>query len=101
MTTVAQELDLMKLARICRDHRVRRLSLFGSAARGQLRPESDIDALVEYDGGYTPTYLDLGALGDALSPLFGGRFVDLAMPNNLHWFIRDDVLSSAVTIYEG
>ncbi len=37
-----------EIARICRRHRVRRLSVFGSAARGDDAPESDIDLLVEF-----------------------------------------------------
>jgi predicted nucleotidyltransferase len=32
---------------------VRELGLFGSAARDELRPESDIDVLVEFDGPAT------------------------------------------------
>jgi predicted nucleotidyltransferase len=36
------------LADPCRQYRVRELSLFGSAARGERRPESDIDLLVEF-----------------------------------------------------
>jgi predicted nucleotidyltransferase len=32
---------------------VRRLGLFGSAARDELRPDSDIDVLVEFDGPAT------------------------------------------------
>jgi hypothetical protein len=39
-------------------------------------------------------------LGDALSPLFGGRYIDIVLRNTLHWFIRDQVLASARAIYE-
>ena len=41
-------LPLAQLEELCRRYQVRELSLFGSAARGELRPESDIDLLVEF-----------------------------------------------------
>ena len=37
-----------ELAELCRRYHVKRLELFGSAARGELRPESDLDFLVEF-----------------------------------------------------
>jgi predicted nucleotidyltransferase len=37
------------LAAFCRTNGVRRLGLFGSALRGELRPDSDIDLLVEFE----------------------------------------------------
>lgn len=40
-----------ELEEICRRYHIRRLSLFGSAVRGELRPDSDIDFLVEYAPG--------------------------------------------------
>ncbi len=48
---------------LCRRHHVRRLDLFGSAARGEARDGSDYDFLVEFDalppGGYTEAYFGL------------------------------------------
>ena len=38
---------------IARRFRVKHLSLFGSAARDELRPDSDVDVLVEFDGPAT------------------------------------------------
>ena len=41
--------DESKLADLCRRNRVRELSVFGSAAPGgEMRPDSDIDFLVEF-----------------------------------------------------
>lgn len=37
------------LAQLCRRHHIRRLSLFGSALRGEERPNSDVDLLVEFE----------------------------------------------------
>ena len=89
------------LADICRTFGVRRLSVFGSAARGELRPESDVDLLVEYKAGITPSFFKLVDLSEQLRPIFGGRNIDLVLPSELHWFIRDQVLDSARSVYEG
>jgi predicted nucleotidyltransferase len=37
-----------KLAELCRRYRVRELAVFGSAARGEMREDSDVDLLVEF-----------------------------------------------------
>src|SRR5438270_5382461 len=42
------EVDYIALAELCRRYQVRELSVFGSAARGEMRPDSDIDLLVEF-----------------------------------------------------
>ena len=33
---------------ICRRYHVKELALFGSAARGEMRPDSDLDLLVDF-----------------------------------------------------
>jgi prevent-host-death family protein len=47
----ATTLDLLRdrIAEICRSHGVRTLAVFGSAARGDDRPESDLDLLVKFE----------------------------------------------------
>jgi len=39
------------LAELCRRYSVKELSLFGSAARGEMGPESDVDIMVEFEPG--------------------------------------------------
>lgn len=59
---------------------VRKLALFGSAARDELRADSDIDILVEFEGGTTfARYFDLQAY---LEEVFG-RNVDLVTEKGL------------------
>ena len=74
-----------ELQALCRRFHVRRLDLFGSAARGDFAPErSDIDFLVEFDRGH-PEALSLKTffgLKEALEALFG-RPVDLVEPSAL------------------
>ena len=62
---------------------IQKLALFGSAARGELRPGSDIDLLVEFEPGNAPSLWSAKALQDEFSRLFGGRPVDIVPPKVL------------------
>ena len=57
-----------------------RVILFGSAARGEMGPDSDVDLLVEFER--PPTFLGYMDLIDHLEQLFGTR-VGLATHNKL------------------
>lgn len=57
---------------------IRRISLFGSAARKELRPDSDIDILVDFEPGQSPSLAGMVKIRDAFSQLFDGRPVDVA-----------------------
>ena len=72
-----------RIADICRRYHVRRLSLFGSAATGTQRPESDVDLLVEFVPGQAPSGFALVDMQQELAAVFGGRRVDLAFPSVL------------------
>ena len=63
---------------ICRKHQVRKLELFGSAARGNFDPQtSDIDFLVEFRSYASPTIADQWfGLQEDLAALLGCR-IDL------------------------
>ena len=63
-----------------RDFGVARLALFGSAARDELRPESDIDVLVDFDG--PATFERYFGLKDRLEQALG-RPVDLVTSRGL------------------
>jgi len=90
--------DESKLADICRRNRVRELSVFGSAARGEMRPDSDINFLVEF-----PPNADVGLMEHAglmldLERLLG-RKVDLVSNNGFKPRIRSSVLRDARPVY--
>jgi uncharacterized protein len=72
-----------RIADICRRYNVRRLSLFGSAAMGTERPDSDVDLLVEFVPGQAPGGFALVDMQDELVKVFDGRRVDLAFPSVL------------------
>ncbi len=46
--------DRVALAALCRQHHIRRLSLFGSVRKGTARQASDLDLLVEFETGWEP-----------------------------------------------
>jgi predicted nucleotidyltransferase len=76
--------DRDALASLLAKHHVRKLSVFGSAARGELSETSDIDLLVEFEPNKAPSLGGLVELSDKLSTLMGGRPVDLATPSILN-----------------
>ncbi len=88
------------IAALCREHRIRKLSLFGSAARNEMQPTSDVDLLVEFEPDSGASMLDLPALQEQLSALFGGRKVDIATPEILdNPYRRKAILPELRTLY--
>jgi predicted nucleotidyltransferase len=89
--------DSNGLERLCKEHGVRRLRIFGSAARGEERPDSDVDLIVEFD---RPTgFIELLRFERLLSDFFG-RPVDLVTEPGLDPFIRESVLTSAAVLFD-
>ena len=70
------EIDDERIAEICRRWHVQELSLFGSAARGELRPDSDIDLMVAFDPKAPRTFEAYLSIKEEFERLFG-REVDL------------------------
>jgi hypothetical protein len=83
------------ILRIAAKHGARRVRVFGSVARGEARPDSDVDFLVEMEHGRSG--FDLGGLLLDLEELLGRR-VDVAEPEGLHWYVRDRILAEAVPL---
>jgi uncharacterized protein len=87
-----------KIADFCRGNGIQKLSLFGSALRGESRNDSDIDLLVEFQPEEAVSLLDLARMERELSILLG-RKVDLRTPKELSRYFRDEVISSASVQY--
>jgi predicted nucleotidyltransferase len=88
-----------ELDSVCQRNHIRRLDLFGSAVRGALRADSDLDLLVEFQPDARIGFVALSRAARELSEHFG-RKVDLVPKGGLKPPIRQDVLSSAELIYE-
>jgi predicted nucleotidyltransferase len=78
-----------------RRHGVVRAGVFGSAARGEAREDSDLDVLVEFEAGRT--LFDLVDLRDELTRLLG-RDADVVTYQSLHPRMRERVLREQVAI---
>jgi len=92
------QVDETRLVQLCMRYRVKELSFFGSAARGELRPESDIDLLVEF---LPESHIDLVEYAELMLELsnLAGRRVDLVSKRGLKPAIRASVLDEARTLY--
>ena len=87
-----------EIAEICRRYDVKELAVFGSAARGEMRPDSDIDLLVEFLPEARVSLLRHAAAERELTALLG-RKVDLVSKRALKDAVRDEVLPQARIIY--
>ena len=92
--------DDAALEGLCRRYRIRRLSLFGSTLKGTNRLDSDVDLLVEFERGATPSLFTMAEIELELSPLLGGRKVDLRTAEDLSRYFRDEIVSTAEVQYE-
>jgi hypothetical protein len=84
--------EIIEIAARYGAHNVR---VFGSAARGDTYPDSDIDLLVNLEPGRS--LLDLGGLLVDLQDLLGCR-VDVVTERGLRERIRSEVLREAVPL---
>jgi predicted nucleotidyltransferase len=84
-----------EILRIAQRHGARNIRVFGSLARGDAQPGSDLDMLVDMDPGRN--LLDIIALKQDLEDLLG-RKVDVVTEAALSPYIRDLVLNAAVRL---
>lgn len=87
-----------RIAAFCRRHGIRQLRLFGSALRDDLRPDSDVDFLVEFAPDAKVGLLALAQIELELSELVG-RKADLRTAGDLSRYFRQDVLDRASLLY--
>ncbi len=87
-----------KIADICQKYQVKELSVFGSAARGDLRPDSDLDLLVEFQPEASLGLFEFAGMEEELAVAVG-RKVDLVSKRGLKPRVRPSVLRDAIVIY--
>lgn len=76
-------------------HHGRSVAVFGSVARGDERPGSDIDFLVELEADARP--FEILSIGVELEEALGVK-VDVGTPASLRKRLRDEVLAEAVAL---
>lgn len=79
-----------KIIQLLNHYDIKRASLFGSFARGNVHKNSDVDILVEFKG--KKSLLDLAGLKIALEKLLR-RKVDVLTYNSLHPLLKDRILN--------
>jgi uncharacterized protein len=99
MFSITAVMPKEKLKLFCRNNHIIKLSLFGSALHSELKPDSDIDLLVEFDQKFIPGLFDIARMELQLSEMLK-RKVDLRTPEDLSHYFRDEVLKEAVVHYE-
>ena len=77
---------------------VTRLALFGSVARGEERPDSDIDVLIDVDPNVKFTLLDWAGVEADVQELFG-RPVEVCRRDRLKPLLRDAIIAEAVDVF--
>jgi predicted nucleotidyltransferase len=76
---------------------VSELGLFGSRVRGDHRPDSDLDVLVDFLTDARPSLFTLGGIVSDLEDSLGVK-IDLAMKRNLEPILRPYILREAVAV---
>ena len=84
-----------EIRRIAERHGAHNIRVFGSVARGEANPESDIDLLIDR-GPNTSSWFPAGLILD-LEELLGRR-VDVVTEQALNPYLRDYVLREAVPL---
>jgi predicted nucleotidyltransferase len=100
---MSQELHTLELVRAKREeiqriavkHGARNVRVFGSMARGDARPDSDVDFLIEV-GAETSSWFPAGLILDLENLL--GRRVEVVTERGLNSLIREEVLREAVPV---
>lgn len=84
-----------EIQRIAAKHGARNVRVFGSVARGDARPESDVDFLIEA-GPVTSSWFPAGLILDLEDLL--GRHVEVVTEQGLDPLLRERVLREAIPV---
>lgn len=96
---IAETIERLKICEpLLRARGVRGLAIFGSAARGEDRPDSDVDLLVELDDTRSVSLFDLSELKFLASEALG-RPADIAIRGQLRAGYRASIESDAIPVF--
>jgi uncharacterized protein len=97
--TGPNQVPLERIADFCRKWRVREFSLFGSILRRDFRPDSDVDVLLVFEDGGSPTLEPWIDMREELCQIFG-REVDVIEKRRLkNPFRRHHILTNRRVLY--
>jgi hypothetical protein len=92
--TIRRPTTIEQIIEVLQEHRehlkrlgVEQLSLFGSAARGELRPHSDVDLVVEFSQTTYRRFVEVKSLLESIL----GRKVDLLTPSAVEGRLKEEI----------
>lgn len=97
--SLEQKMSKEELEEFCTKNNICKFSIFGSAIRGQLQPDSDLDILVEFEPNHIPGLFSIIKMEMELSKIVG-RKVDLRTPEDLSQYFRNEVVKNAELQYQ-
>ncbi|MBN1630674.1 MAG: nucleotidyltransferase family protein [Thermoleophilia bacterium] len=89
-------IDSEKIVEVCRRHGVTFLAVFGSTARGEASPTSDVDLLVRFSS--PKSLLDLAGIEREISETIG-REVDLVTEGAISSHLRESIRAELRVLY--
>jgi len=94
---IASDIIYKKVTSILAGYGAKKISIFGSYARGEADPESDIDIIVEFSE--RKSLLDIVGIEQELSEALGMK-VDLLTEKSISPYLVDRIKKEMVVIYE-
>ena len=94
--TIASDILMKKIVSILKRYHVKKIYLFGSYARGEANPKSDVDIIVEFSE--RKSLLDLVAIEQELTETIG-RKVDLLTEKSISPYLIERIKKEMVVIY--
>jgi len=94
---IATNIIFKKVTSILASYGAKKISIFGSYARGEANPESDIDIIVEFSEG--KTLLDIVGIEQELSEALSIK-VDLLTQKSISPYLVDRIKKEMVVIHE-
>ena len=91
--------DKININKFCEENNLSYLGLFGSYARGQQQPSSDIDLLFELDRDIKITLFGIGKMAYTLEKNLGLK-VDFIDKNNIKPEFKLNIMDDLITLYE-
>lgn len=93
-------IDLLdrKITDFCKRNHIRKLSVFGSYLRKDVKADSDIDILFEFDPDHVPGLIRLARMENELSSILGCK-ADMRTAEDLSRYFRQEVVESAEVKY--
>jgi predicted nucleotidyltransferase len=85
-----------KIIQVLKNHGVKKIFVFGSYVRGEEKPQSDIDIIVEFLG--RKSLLDIIGIEQELSEVLGIK-VDLLTEKSISPYLIDRIKKERVAIY--